>query len=486
MFLKNSPVKQKLMAIVMITCGVVLLVTCSAFFTYELKTYKQNAIDHLSTLAQLLANNTTAALAFENEEDARTLLAALKAEPHIRQAVLYDKDGKLFVFYPGNADTNSFLKPPFPIGHQFIDSDLVEFETIIQSDKKLGTLYVRSDMGAMNDRLRLYSVIVMCVLGGTFILAYFISRLLQGQITSPLLALTETARAVTERKDYSVRARQYGKDEVGLLTVAFNNMLEQIHSRDFALQQAQSKLLEHAADLEKRVAERTAKLSDTVAELEAFSYSISHDMRAPLRAMQGYSAYILENFGEKLGPEGTHFLNRISRAGSRLDNLVQDILTYSRISKEQFELRPVSLDILINDIVQQYPGFQRPEAEIDIIPPLGTVTGHEASLTQVVSNLLGNAIKFVKPGDKPKISISAEPHGSQIWIMFRDNGIGIAEKDLNRIFKIFERVHPEATYEGTGIGLSIVRKATERMGGVVEVESELGKGCKFIIKLKGV
>ncbi|MDB6129789.1 MAG: putative two-component sensor histidine kinase protein, partial [Verrucomicrobiales bacterium] len=159
-------------------------------------------------------------------------------------------------------------------------------------------------------------------------------------------------------------------------------------------------------------------------------------------------------------------------------------LTYSRVSKEHFELHPVDLDILVGDIVQQYPGFQSPEAQITVQTGLGVVLGHEASLTQVISNLLGNAIKFVKSGMKPKISIFSEVHGTEIWTKIEDEGIGIAAKDLHRIFRIFERVHPESTYEGTGIGLSIVRKAMERMGGVVEVESELGKGCIFTIKLK--
>ncbi|MDB6054108.1 MAG: Phytochrome, two-component sensor histidine kinase [Verrucomicrobiales bacterium] len=472
------------MAIVLITCGVVLLVTCSAFFTYELRTYKQNAIEHISTVAQLIANNSTASLAFENEDDARAVLKSLKAEPHILEAVLFNKDGKLFVYYPENLSTNTFPEPPFRLGYEFVQSDLIHFQPVIEQDKKLGTLYLRSDMGAMNERLKLYSLIVLCVMVGTFVLAYFLSKVLQGQITRPLLALTDTARAVSERSDYSVRAAGTGNDELGVLTLAFNNMLEQIHSRDIALQEAQQKLQGHASELERRVSERTAKLSETVAELEAFSYSISHDMRAPLRAMQGYSSYVIENFGDKIGPEGMHFLNRISRAGGRLDNLVQDILTYSRVSKEHFELHPVDLDILVGDIVQQYPGFQSPEAQITVQTGLGVVLGHEASLTQVISNLLGNAIKFVKSGMKPKISIFSEVHGTEIWTKIEDEGIGIAAKDLHRIFRIFERVHPESTYEGTGIGLSIVRKAMERMGGVVEVESELGKGCIFTIKLK--
>ena len=261
-------------------------------------------------------------------------------------------------------------------------------------------------------------------------------------------------------------------------------MLEQIHQRDLALQEAQEKLKEHADDLEKRVAERTARLSETIAELESFSYSISHDMRAPLRAMQGYSTFVLAEYGGKLGPEGTGYLERISRAGKRLDNLVQDILTYSRLARTDLEMQPVDLDKLVDDIVQQYPGLQPSQAEVIVKKPLLRVMAHEASLTQVISNLLGNAVKFMPTGQKPVIKLWTEPRGEELRIWVEDNGIGIAAKDLTRIFGIFERVYPDKTYEGTGIGLSIVRKGVERMNGQAGVESELGKGSKFWIQLK--
>ena len=154
------------------------------------------------------------------------------------------------------------------------------------------------------------------------------------------------------------------------------------------------------------------------------------------------------------------------------------------MARTDLELQPVDLDKLMDDIVQQYPGLQPPQSEVIIKSPLQRVVGHEASLTQVISNLLGNAVKFVPSDQKPVITLWTEARGEDLRIWVEDNGIGIAAKDLTRIFGIFERVYPDKTYDGTGIGLSIVRKGVERMGGQAGVESELGKGSKFWIQLK--
>ena len=144
----------------------------------------------------------------------------------------------------------------------------------------------------------------------------------------------------------------------------------------------------------------------------------------------------------------------------------------------------MDLQKLVADIIQQYPGLQPPQADITVIQPLDRVIGHEAALTQVIANLLGNAVKFMPLGKKPMVRVSTETHGDEVRLWVEDNGIGIAETDLTRIFGIFEKIHPDKTYEGTGIGLSIVRKGAERMGGLTGVESELGKGSRFWVQLK--
>jgi PAS domain S-box-containing protein len=236
--------------------------------------------------------------------------------------------------------------------------------------------------------------------------------------------------------------------------------------------------------LERTVSERTARLTETIGELEAFSYSISHDLRTPLRAMRGYAETLLTDYKEALGETGTHYLSRIASSAARLDLLICDVLAYSKVSKGEIDLGAVDFESLIKSVIQAYPEFQAPSASITIDGPLPKVIGHEAYLTQIVSNLLGNAVKFVAPGVLPTIRISAETHGQEVRFWFQDNGVGIEPRHHADIFQIFSRVYSDAQFKGTGIGLAIVRKAAQRMNGTVGVESELGKGSRFWLTLK--
>jgi signal transduction histidine kinase len=237
-------------------------------------------------------------------------------------------------------------------------------------------------------------------------------------------------------------------------------------------------------DKNRELEQRSAELQDTVQELERYSYSISHDMRAPLRAMKGYSDVLLEEVADKLDEEHRSFLHKISSAAQRLDRLIEDVLSYSLLSRSKFKLTTVDADVLIREIIEQYPGFQPPEVDIQIEGKLPVVWANEATLTQCISNLLGNAIKFVPKGTPPHIVLRAEVQGHDATLWIEDNGIGLAPNDLDRIFGIFVKVHSPTSYAGTGIGLSIVRRAAEKMGGQVGVESTLGQGSRFWVKLK--
>lgn len=251
-----------------------------------------------------------------------------------------------------------------------------------------------------------------------------------------------------------------------------------------ALREAQNELKRHAERLEEQVAERTARLRETIQELEAFSYSVSHDMRSPLRAMQGYADALLEDYGERFDPTAKEYLQRIRRAAGRMDLLIQDVLAYSRVAKGEIQLRAVAVEDVIHDVIQHYPALQKEQADVQILTSIPPVLAHEAYLTQIVSNFLGNAVKFVERGKRPMVNISAWEEGDMVKIAFQDNGIGIAQDHLHQIFQIFGRVYPEKKYEGTGIGLAIAKKAAERMGGSVGVVSEPGRGSEFFVILK--
>jgi len=235
-----------------------------------------------------------------------------------------------------------------------------------------------------------------------------------------------------------------------------------------------------AAELvEKAVAKRTAELNEKVAELEIFSYSISHDMRAPLRAMQGYADSLIRDHSARLPPQARHSLLRIERAANRLDRFITDVLTYSRLAKDEIKLTPVALEPLVDELIQQHPPFQKFSRSIFIDRPLHDVLGHAACLTQCLSNLISNGLKFTRHGTRPKVRISTEISDRQVRVWVKDNGIGIAPEHYGRIFQIFGRVYSEKTYPGTGIGLVVVKKAIARMGGETGFQSTPGQGSSF-------
>jgi len=220
-----------------------------------------------------------------------------------------------------------------------------------------------------------------------------------------------------------------------------------------------------------------------VTELESYSYSISHDLRAPLRAMQGYAQVLLEEFPEKIGPEGTAYLDRIVNASNRMDRLIQDVLSYSKLARTEIVSEPIDLEKLVRDIVQEYPVLSAGNAKVEIVTPLPRLTAPVALLSQCLSNLLNNAAKFVRDGVPARVRVRAETAGADVKIWVEDNGIGVAPEYLNRIFGVFERIPGDKVYEGNGIGLAIVKKAAMRMGGTVGVESEPGKGSRFWVFL---
>lgn len=244
--------------------------------------------------------------------------------------------------------------------------------------------------------------------------------------------------------------------------------------------------LSHAhEELELRVAERTLKLSEAVAQMEEFSYTVSHDLRAPLRGMQAYSKALLEDCGELLAsqPHALEYLQRIADNATRLDKMALDVLTFSRVARGELRMEPVHLDQLVRNLVECYPMMQRPNADIRI-EPLADVLGHEPSLTQVMSNLLTNAIKFVPADTIPQVRIWTEKREGEVRIWVQDNGLGIDPQYQHRLFRMFERIHPDSHYHGTGVGLAVVRKAAERMNGTVGVESDGKTGSKFWIQLR--
>jgi PAS domain S-box-containing protein len=255
-----------------------------------------------------------------------------------------------------------------------------------------------------------------------------------------------------------------------------------------ALQAANDQLDRANLELEEKVRERTAKLRETVGDLEQFSYSISHDMRAPLRTMGSFSELLLQDCQDKLEPQHVDYLRRISSAAQRMDNLIRDVLTFSRIARGELTLARVDPGKLLHQIVEQhYPHLSPDQAEMELVGPWLAVQGNEALLSQCLSNLLDNALKFVTPGKRIRVRVWTEARERWVRLSVRDNGIGIGPDQLQRIWRLFERGHHQGEYSGTGtgLGLSVVKRAVERMDGRVGVDSEPDQGSTFWFELPG-
>ncbi len=306
-------------------------------------------------------------------------------------------------------------------------------------------------------------------------------------------------------QDYLIKGQTDGRQTARSIRYAIERkrVEEALEKTEEALRESERQLREWNADLERRVGERTASLEETISDLEDFSHSITHDLRAPLRAIRSFAQILGEECLACGRPRAQEHIQRITSAAARMDRLIQDVLQYSRLARSELKLAPVDVQGLLRGIIETYPAFQPPHVEIQIEGPLPRVLGNEAALTQCLSNLLGNAIKFVAPGRRPQVRVWAElqkpeaasadsPHPAPettpspfpaVRLWFADNGVGIPKEAQERIFKMFQRL--DKSYDGTGVGLTVVRKAVEKMGGRVGLESKPGVGSQFWMELKG-
>lgn len=638
---RDWPIKRKLMLVIMLTCAVVLLFASALLGGYQIYKFRESLAGSAAVLADVVAANTQAALAFQDERAAEVTLGALRANSYISTACLYDVQGKRFADYHRDSAGAEAPDHPPPDGTHFGYRSLSVVRPVLLNGRRIGSIYLESSLEGLYERLRLFvgfSGLVLLISG---LVAFALSSRLQGAISRPIQGLTDTARRISIDRDFTTRIPPAGRDEVGQLTAALNELLTSIEERDTALRRANellrgeindrreaeralaeseqrlkalmqalpvgvsfsddatcerisgnatllaqfegtpgdnisasafdpgahghqlrffrdgvpigpeelplqravaekreikpfeievvlpsgrrwfmegsgapvfdregrviagvavttdiserkaventlreihAQLADRATHLEAVVEQRTAKLRETIGELEAFSYSIAHDMRAPLRSLQGFADILLSEYTGKLDADGQDYLRRIAKSADRMDKLIQDVLSYSRVVRGDFPFEPVDLHQLLLGMIESYPVFEPAKADIMIEAPLPLAMGNEAMFTQIFSNLMGNAVKFVAPGVRPRLRIWAEPRENLVRYFVEDNGIGIAADQIEKIFAIFQRA--SKGYEGTGIGLAIVKKAVERMGGNVGVQSQPGQGSVFWIEVQ--
>jgi len=475
--LRDRPIQQKLTAILLLISGLVLFLTAAAFAGYQYWSLRRSMRDMVTVRGRVLAATSTAALAFDNVADATEILAALRADPHFLAAALYDQDGRLFATYPAELAGTAVPAAPGPDGYRFERGRLTGFQVVAEEGgRRLGTLYLASDLAAVYDTLRLTAIIGSLVLAVSMLAAYLLSAVLQRAITQPILALAETARAVSLRRDYSVRAPAAGRDEVGVLTGAFNQMLDELQR--------------YATGLEQLVAERTKELAAGNAallaansELDAFAYSVSHDLRAPLRSIDGFSQVLLEDYAERLDEAGRGSLNRVRAASQRMGMLIDDLLKLARVTRAEMRTEAVDVSAMAQDIAAE---LQRatPARQVEFAIAPGLLAQGDARLLRVaLENLLWNSWKYTAKAARPRIEVGWVEGNGERAFMVRDNGAGFDMQYADKLFGVFQRLHSAAEFEGTGVGLATVRRIINRHGGRIWAEGAVDQGATFYFTL---
>jgi signal transduction histidine kinase len=479
---RNLSMQWKLLWVSMLASGTTLLLVCAAFVFYDLVTFREVMVRQFAGQAEIIGSNSASALLFDDVEAATETLAALHADARVIAAGVYRLDGRQFATYVRQSPTEAPVLPAqlggAPTGHRFADEHLVLFRPIIGGKQVVGTVYIVSDLYEIQQRLTRYLGIASLVGLVSFGFALGFSSWLQRRISRPLLDLARTARLVSAEKNYTVQVTADSRDEVGVLVQAFNEMLTQIQWRDTALQQAHD-------ELEQRVIERTAQLEAANRELEAFSYSISHDLRAPLRAINGFARILLEEHAPHMADAAQEYLALVRDNAQQMGQLIDDLLAFSRLSRQPLSKQPVAPADLVQQALSDLRPLQEGRRVNFTIGELPICQADPALLKQVFVNLLANALKFTGRREVAMIEVGCREASETHVYFVKDNGVGFNMAYANKLFGVFQRLHPAEEYDGTGVGLAIVQRIIHRHGGSVWAEAAVGQGATFSFTLEG-
>ncbi|HUJ72385.1 MAG TPA: PAS domain S-box protein [Verrucomicrobiae bacterium] len=720
MMRKRTPsIKTKLMTAVMGTSLIVLFAASAAFISYEVITFRRNLVRGLATRAELVAANTTAALAFQNRDDATHVLASLKSDPRMDLASLYDADGKLFARYPSNAPPRMFPVRPGS-GYKFENNAFIIFVPVTQAGRQLGTVYLQFNLAILAERYRAYTIVVVAIIIGSMSIAFALSKWAQKRIAEPVLTLAAKARTVSQSGNYSLRAETTSTDEIGVLAESFNSMLDEVQRRDAGLRQSEARtratidsaldgivtvdqhgrilelnpaaehlfgcakndllgrdvamlvppalrqqvreyfagagtprgtrqelralrangqefpvelsitrietdagpiftvfvhdvterkraesvmgllaavvqssddaiitkdlnsiilswnqgaervfgypatealgrsimflipddrrqeeadiisrilrgesmahfdtqrlrkdgtlldvsvsvspireggriigasnisrditerkrteqeILKLNLELERRVLDRTAQLEASNKELEAFSYSVSHDLRAPLRAIDGFSMTLLEDYGSKLDAQARHQLERVRLGARRMGELIDDLLKLSRVSRAEIRREQVNLSALARQVAAELKQAE-PERKVTfVIEDDVKVQGDAQLMFVVMDNLLRNSWKYTSRHPTARIEFGRIRQNEERVYFVRDDGAGFDMAHANLLFSPFQRLHRQTDFEGTGIGLATVQRIIRRHGGRTWAEASVEQGAAIYFTL---
>jgi signal transduction histidine kinase len=487
---RGGTIQQKLTRTSVVVILTALVLATSAFVPYYVIAGRRSIARELAVQAQMIALNSTSALLFDDDRAARDTLAALQADRNVLTAAIYTDRGRLFASY--ERQPSGVSAPPASIDTtardaiRFSGSTAGADQTIVARGRTVGFVrIVYSVRELLRDVVRFLlltaAVLVVAVVG-----ALFAARRVQRDLSGPIAQLAAAALTVSRNTDYSIRVPpNHGIGELGMLMDTFNAMLNQIQTRDEALDASARSYQRLNEDLERRVAERTAELQIINKELEAFTYSVSHDLRAPLRRIDGFSGMLAEKYGQQLAGDGTHYLTRIREGTMHMGRLIDDLLNLARLGRKELTPRPTDLTPIVTRVID---ALSR-ESEARTIRwhrgALPVVECDPALMEVVLTNLLSNAVKYTRPREEAVIEIGVHQPSGPTTFFVRDNGVGFNMKYAEKLFGAFQRLHRADEFEGTGIGLATVQRIIHKHNGRIWVDAELNKGATFYFSIGG-